>query len=157
MSITKQAFGKMPDGTPIDLYTLTNTNGLEVKITNYGGVIVSIITPDQHGQLGDVVLGFDTLEQYIEQSPFFGCIIGRYVNRIAKAKFILDGIEYALAQNDGENHLHGGIKGFDKQVWDAIAVKNDDGVGVKLSYLSPDGEENRLVKIVYGNIKVFNS
>ncbi|MBN1219594.1 MAG: galactose mutarotase [Anaerolineae bacterium] len=142
MNITKQTFGKMPDGTLVDLYTLANANGLEVKITNYGGVIVSIVTPDQHGQLGDIVLGFDTLEQYLKQSPFFGCITGRYANRIAKGKFSLDGVEYALAQNDGENHLHGGVKGFDKQVWGAIEVKNDDGFGVKLSYLSPDGEEH---------------
>lgn len=142
MNISKQPFGKMPDGSAVNLYTLTNDNGMEVKITNYGGTIVSLVVPDQHGHLDDIVLGFDTLEEYLEKSPFFGCVAGRYANRIGQAKFILNGVEYALAKNDGDNHLHGGTVGFDKKVWAAEEVSGDDGVGLKLSYLSPDGEEN---------------
>jgi aldose 1-epimerase len=142
MNISKQPFGNMPDGSAVDLYTLTNDNGLEVKITNYGGTIVSLVAPDQHGHLDDIVLGFDTLEAYLEKSPFFGCITGRFANRIAQAKFTLNGVEYALAQNDGDNHLHGGNQGFDKKLWAAEEIRSDEGVGLKLSYTSPDGEEN---------------
>jgi len=142
MNITKQPFGTMPDGTPVDLYTLTNDNGMEVKITNYGGAVVSLVVPDQHGHLDDIVLGFATLAEYLEKSPYFGCITGRYANRIAQGKFTLNGVKYTLAQNDGNNHLHGGSKGFDKMVWAATEVPNGDGVGLQLSYTSPDGEEN---------------
>jgi aldose 1-epimerase len=142
MNISKQPFGNMPDGSAVDLYTLTNDNGLEVKITNYGGTIVSLVAPDQHGHLDDIVLGFDTLEAYLEKSPFFGCITGRFANRIAQAKFTLNGVEYALAQNDGDNHLHGGNQGFDKKLWAAEEIRSDEGVGLKLSYTSPDGQEN---------------
>jgi aldose 1-epimerase len=153
MNVTKQAFGKMPDGTPVDLYTLTNANGLEAKITSYGGAVVSLLAPDQSGKLDDVVLGLETLEEYIEKSPYFGCITGRYANRIAQGKFTLNGVEYTLVQNDGENHLHGGLKGFDKVVWAAQEISSDDGVGLKLTYLSKDGEEgypgNLSVEVVY--------
>jgi aldose 1-epimerase len=142
MNITQQPFGKMPDGTVVSLYTLTNDKGMQVTITNYGGAIVSLVTPDQHGRLNDVVLGLDTLADYLERSPYFGCITGRYANRIAHAKFTLDGVEYKLAQNDGNNHLHGGKKGFDKMVWAAQEIRSDEGVGLNLSYISPDGEEN---------------
>jgi aldose 1-epimerase len=153
MGIKKQSFGNMVDGTPVDLYTLTNANGVEARISNYGGTVVSLMVPDRNGAFEDVVLGFDTLEEYVEKSLYFGCIVGRYANRIAKGRFTLDGVEYTLAQNDGENHLHGGIKGFDKVVWEAKAVKGDEAVGLELTYLSKDGEEgypgNLSVKVVY--------
>ena len=142
MNVTKKAFGKMADGTPVDLYTLTNDNGLQAKITTYGGAVVSLLVPDRDGKLDDVVLGLETLEEYVKKSPFFGCIAGRYANRIAKGKFTLNGVAYTLAQNDGPNHLHGGVKGFDKAVWAAQAKSSDDGAGLELTYLSRDGEEN---------------
>jgi len=149
----KHAFGKTADGTPVELYTLTNANGLEAKITNYGGIVVSLLVPDRDGKPGDVVLGYETLEEYIENNPYFGTLVGRYGNRIARGKFTLEGIEYTLAQNDGENHLHGGPKGFDKVVWKADAVRSKKSVGLKLTYLSKDGEEgypgNLSVTVVY--------
>lgn len=141
MEINKQPFGELAGGTPVDLYTLRNDNGLEVNITNYGGIIVSMLAPDRAGNLGDVVLGFDTLEGYLGGSPYFGCIVGRYANRIARGKFTLNGVEYALAQNNGENHLHGGLNGFDKVAWAATQVSAEGQVGVRLTYRSPDGEE----------------
>ena len=153
MNVARQAFGKMADGTPVDLYTLTNANGVEVKISNYGGIVVSLMVPDRNGTFEDVVLGFDTLQDYVEKSPYFGSIVGRYANRIAHGRFTLDGVEYTLAQNDGQNHLHGGIQGFDKVVWNARPVERDDAVGLELAYLSEDGEEgypgNMSVKVVY--------
>jgi aldose 1-epimerase len=141
MEIKKESFGQTADGTPVHLYTLTNDRGLEVKITNYGGIIVSVITPDRAGKPGDVTLGFDTLAEYVEKSPYFGCITGRFANRIAQGKFTLNGVEYTLPQNNGPNSLHGGLKGFDKVVWSAVDFENDRGVGLTLTYLSPDGEE----------------
>jgi aldose 1-epimerase len=153
MNVTQQVFGKTPDGTPVDLYTLTNAHGLEAKITTYGGAVVSLLVPDQKGQLDDVALGLETLAEYIEKSPYWGCITGRYANRIAGGKFTLNDVEYTLAQNNGENHLHGGLKGFDKVVWAAEEISSDDGVGLKLTYLSKDGEEgypgNLSVEVVY--------
>jgi aldose 1-epimerase len=139
--IDKQEFGKTSDGTRIDLYTLTNASGMEAKIMTYGGIVVSLKTPDRNGKLDDVVLGFDALDGYLTRNRYFGCITGRYANRIAKGKFTLDGREYTLAQNNGENHLHGGLKGFDKVVWKAREVKAKDEVGVELTYTSKDGEE----------------
>jgi aldose 1-epimerase len=141
MDIRKEHFGRTPDGTAVDLYTLTNESGMTVKITNYGGIVTSIVTLDQSGSPGDVVLGFDALEDYLEESPYFGAIVGRYGNRIAKGKFTLDGQEYTLATNNGPNHLHGGVKGFDKVVWEAEEVRVEGGVGLRLTYTSPDGEE----------------
>ncbi len=141
MSIKKQPFGKTEEGVLVNLYTFTNEKGMEVKITNYGGIVVSIRVPDRDGKLGDVVLGYDSLDGYLEKSPYFGALIGRYGNRIAYGKFTLDGIEYSLAQNNGENHLHGGLKGYDKVVWQAEEVKSGSTVGLKLNYLSNDGEE----------------
>jgi aldose 1-epimerase len=141
MSIIKSDFGKTKEGQPVDLYTLTNTNGMTGKITNYGGIVTSLLVQDKNSQLDDVVLGFDSLDKYLEGHPYFGAVVGRYGNRIAKGKFTLNGIEYQLATNNGENHLHGGIKGFDKVVWNAEIVKKENQVGVKLSYLSKDGEE----------------
>jgi aldose 1-epimerase len=151
--IAKAPFGKTSDGAPVDIYTLTNSNGIEARITNYGGIVVSLKVPDRDGKLDDVVLGYDTVEEYLKASPYFGALIGRYGNRIAKGRFTLDGKEYTLATNNDENHLHGGLKGFDKVVWTARAMIADRGPGLTLSYLSPDGEEgypgNLSVKVVY--------
>jgi len=137
----------------VDLYTLRNAKGVEARITNYGGIVVSLKVPDKQGTLGDVVLGYDTLAEYIKESPYFGCLVGRYGNRIAKGKFTLDGKEYQLAVNNGPNHLHGGIKGFDKVVWEARPIQNQPEPSLELNYLSQDGEEgfpgNLQVKAVY--------
>jgi aldose 1-epimerase len=141
MHIKQEPFGQTTAGAPVDLYTLTNDRGLEVKITNYGGIIVSLQTPDQAGKPGNVTLGFDSLAGYLRKSPYFGCIVGRFANRIAGGRFTLAGVEYTLAQNDGPNSLHGGLKGFDKVVWEAEVFERETGVGLTLKYLSPDGEE----------------
>jgi aldose 1-epimerase len=117
--IVKTDFGKTKEGEAVDLYTLTNKNGLVAKITNYGGIVTELHVPDTHGTMGDIVLGYKTVEEYIKGSPYFGALIGRFGNRIAKGKFTLEGKEYSLATNNGPNHLHGGIKGFDKVVWKA--------------------------------------
>ena len=140
MNVTKAEFGKMPDGKVADLYTLTNGT-MTVKVTNYGGIITSILTPDRTGKTADVALGFDEFSGYLGSHPFFGAIAGRYANRIAKGKFTLNGKEYTLAVNNGVNHLHGGKVGFDKKLWKAEPVKGKDSVGVKLTYVSPDMEE----------------
>jgi aldose 1-epimerase len=139
--ITKALFGKTPDGQSVDIFTLTNKRGIEVKITNYGGIITSLKVPDRNGKVDDIVLGFDNLDGYLKGSPYFGALIGRYGNRIAKGRFTLNGHEYKLAVNNGENHLHGGIKGFDKVVWTAQPARIRDGVALKLTYISKDGEE----------------
>jgi aldose 1-epimerase len=141
MSIKKQAFGKTKDGKNVDLYTLTNTNGLNAKIMTYGGIVTSLQVPDRNGNFADIVLGCDSLDEYIKGSPYFGALIGRFGNRIAKGKFTLDGVEYTLATNNGPNHLHGGIKGFDKVVWDAKSMQTKEGPALKLTYRSRDGEE----------------
>jgi len=140
MKITKEKFG-MLDSTEVYLYTLENNNGMQVKITNYGGIVTSILAPDKDGKLADVVLGFDDLQSYIDGHPYFGCIVGRYGNRIANGKFSIDGEEYTLAQNNDINHLHGGIIGFDKVVWKAKERTGSDTASLKLRYLSKDGEE----------------
>lgn len=140
-AIDHRPFGTTPDGVPVNVYTLTNAHGMEVRVTNYGGTVVSIKTPDRHGQLGDVVLGFDTFDGYLHNTPYFGATVGRYGNRIAKGRFALDGVTYKLAQNDGDNHLHGGLRGFDKVVWTAKTVDTVDGPALELGYLSKDGEE----------------
>lgn len=152
-TLAKQLFGKTADGTAVDLYTLSNEKGMEAKITNYGGIVVSLKTPDRNGKAGDVVLGYDSLDGYLKSSPYFGAIVGRYGNRIAKGQFTLDGTTYKLAKNNGENHLHGGIKGFDKVVWEAKEVPNGNSAGLQLTYLSKDGEEgypgNLSVTVLY--------
>ena len=152
-TVKQAAFGKMPDGTPVYLYTLENTQGTEVKITNYGGIVVSILVPDKNGKIGDVVLGFDRLEDYLKGHPYFGAIVGRYGNRIAKGQFALGGETYTLATNNNQNHLHGGLKGFDKAVWKGEPLTSGEDVGLKLTYLSKDGEEgypgNLNVTVVY--------
>ncbi len=139
--IAKQPFGVTKDGTPVDLYTLRNSKGAEARICNYGGIVVSLKVPDRKGQLGDVVLGYDDLAGYLKETPYFGALIGRYGNRIAKGKFTLNGKQYSLATNNGPNALHGGIKGFDKVVWQARPFRGPLGQALELRYLSKDGEE----------------
>jgi galactose mutarotase-like enzyme len=141
MGIKKMVFGKSADGKPVHLYTLTNAAGMEVKITNYGATIVSLAVPDRDGKPADVVLGYDRLADYIAGKYYFGCIAGRYANRIAGGRFVLNGTEYRLSINDGENHLHGGRRGFDKMVWQAREFEDSAGMGVRFAYLSPDGEQ----------------
>jgi aldose 1-epimerase len=139
--LTVGPFDRTPDGQVVDLVTLRNSHGIELRLMTYGGTILSLRTPDRDGQIDDIVLGFDTLAPYIDKSPYFGAIIGRYGNRIAKGRFTLDGTSYTLATNNGPNHLHGGTVGWDKRVWKADPFQNGQAVGVKLSYVSPDGEE----------------
>ena len=134
--VTKDSFGKMPDGTPVEVYTLAGDN-IEARITTYGGRIVSLRTPDRSKHMDDVVLGFDSVDGYLTDEPFFGALIGRYGNRIAKGHFTLDGKTYTLPTNDGPNTLHGGPQGFDKRIWTAKPIEN----GVQLTYVSKDGEE----------------
>jgi aldose 1-epimerase len=124
-----------------DVFVLRNRAGMEARIAAYGGTVMSLMVPDARGNLGDVVLGHDRVEDYLDKSPYFGCLIGRYGNRIAKARFTLDGKEYRLAANNGENSLHGGVKGFDKVVWTGRLAQSDLGPAIDLTYTSPDGEE----------------
>jgi aldose 1-epimerase len=152
--ITKTSFGKTGLGENIDLYTLRNIHGVEAKITNYGGIVVSLKVPDRNGKFDDVVLGFKDLADYLKPGPYFGALIGRYGNRIAKGRFTLNGVEYKLAVNNGENHLHGGIKGFDKVIWAGNKLMGKaEGPALVLDYISNDGEEgypgNLNVRVVY--------
>ena len=152
-SVKKEEFGKA-DGQSVALYTLTNRNGAEARITTYGGIVVSLKVPDRTGKIEDIVLGYDTLDDYLKgNSAYFGALIGRYGNRIGKGRFTLEGVEYKLAVNNGENHLHGGIKGFDKVVWNATSPKVKDGASLTLTYLSRGGEEgypgNLAVTVTY--------
>ena len=134
-------FGTMPDGTPVSLYTIQSPSGMKMTVTTYGATIVSLTAPDRDGVQEDVVLGFDTLEEYLAESPYFGAIVGRYGNRIANGSFTLNGETVTLAKNNGENHLHGGIKGFDKVVWEASPFSMGSEHGLVMTYTSPDGEE----------------
>ena len=138
MSITKTLFGRMPSGDEVDLYTLTNDQGVEASIITYGGAITSFKVPDRNGVFGDIVLGYETLDDYVRNPRYFGALIGRHANRIGMGKFSLNGVEFQLPQNNGVNHLHGGFKGFDKRVW----IASDDGIVLRLIYLSKDGEES---------------
>lgn len=140
-TISKAAFGTLPDGTSVDLYTMVNANGMEVRATNYGGIITSLLVPDGSGKVSDVVLGMSSFEGYMKNSPYFGAIIGRYGNRIGKARFKIDDQTVKLPANDGPNTLHGGVKGFDKVVWQAEPFEKEDSVGVIFTYTSKDGEE----------------
>ncbi len=140
MKIESSDYGTF-NGEKVLLYSLENKNGLKVHITNYGGIITSIIVPDREGNFEDIVLGFDSLSGYLNEHPYFGCIVGRYGNRIAHGEFMLDGKSYTLARNNGENHLHGGISGFDKKLWKSESFKTENGLGVILKYTSPDMEE----------------
>ncbi len=153
VTIETAPFGKLDDGTAIDLNTLTNANGLIVKITNYGGIITSIIAPDHEGNPAEITLGFDSLQPYLDGTPYFGALIGRYGNRIAQGTFSLDDETYALATNNGENHLHGGVQGFDKVVWQAQPLPSDSSASLQLTYRSLDMEEgypgNLDVTVVY--------
>lgn len=142
MTSERLSFGTLPDGREAHLFVFKNANGTTLKFTNYGCLVTELHTKDRHGKLGNVVLGFDNLPRYLQGHPFFGVVAGRYANRIAKGKFTLDGKEYTLAVNNGVNHLHGGIVGFDKKLWSAGEVRlSDDGISLDLSYTSPDGEE----------------
>ncbi|HEX8139109.1 MAG TPA: aldose epimerase family protein [Pyrinomonadaceae bacterium] len=138
-SVKREPFGKTAAGETVELFTLRNSHGTEARIMTYGGIVVSLKVADRRGRMEDVVLGYDTLEGYLKDNgPYMGALVGRYANRIAKGRFSLNGTEYKLAQNNGENHLHGGIRGFDKVVWKGTALR---GRGVRLTYLSKDGEE----------------
>ncbi|HEX8119610.1 MAG TPA: aldose epimerase family protein, partial [Pyrinomonadaceae bacterium] len=139
--IEKRPFGQLADGTSIGIYTLTNRGGMRAEITNYGGAVVTLTAPDARGRMADVVLGYDSPASYEADTFYVGSIIGRYANRIAGGRFSLGGVEYRLAQNNGPNHLHGGVRGFNKVVWRARELRRKGGVGLKLSYLSRDGEE----------------
>lgn len=151
MTVARKAFGEMPDGEKVSLFVLTNANGLQVSLLDYGATVKEILTPDRNGKFANVSLGFSKLSDYREKSPYFGCIAGRYANRIAGGKFSLDGKEYQLATNNGPNHLHGGERGFDKIVWNA-KIK-EVGTGVVFTMRSPDGDEgypgNLLSKVTY--------
>lgn len=143
MSIEKEPFGTTPDGQNVDMYTLKNSSGVTAKIITYGGIVVSLTVPDRNGEMADILLGHDTLKGYLNRdtNPYFGALIGRYGNRIGKGKFTLDGNEYTLAANNGENHLHGGLDGFDRRVWKADAFTTEDTAVLKLHYVSADMEE----------------
>jgi aldose 1-epimerase len=140
-SVTKQEFGKTAKGEAVDLYVLKNKNGVEAAITTYGGIVAWLKTADKQGLLANIALGFYNLDGYLKEPPYFGALIGRYGNRIAKGKFTLDGKQYTLAKNNGENSLHGGIRGFDKQLWTAEPKSTPDSQGLLLKYTSKDGEE----------------
>ncbi len=135
------AYGKLADQTPINQVTLTNSNGVSVDVINYGGIITRIETPDSNGNMGNIVLGLDNLEGYTNATTYFGAIIGRFGNRIANGKFNLNGTDYQLATNDGDNHLHGGVQGFDKKVWTMVPFSTENSAGVTLSLVSPDGDQ----------------
>ena len=151
--IEKSFFGTTPEGDSAMLYTLKNEKDITVTITNYGGIITGIHTPDKNGKITNITLGFDNLEQYLEGHPYFGAIVGRYGNRIANAQFSLDGESYQLAVNNGNNTLHGGLKGFDKKLWSPEVIGFDERSALKLTYMSPDGEEgypgNLMVTVTY--------
>ncbi len=151
--MSERLYGDTPEGMPVTEYTLSNIQGIEMKVINYGCTITSLIVPDRAGRIDDIVLGFDSLNGYMASTHYFGCIIGRFANRIADASFVLDGHKYSLAKNLNHHHLHGGNKGFDKVVWQSRGIENEEGVGVEFQYLSPDGEEgypgNLSVHILY--------
>ena len=153
MEVKKSIWGKLNDGRIVHIFELENKNGMRIRIGEYGGIVTNLFAPDKNGKFDDIVLGYDNLQNYIKNSPYFGAIVGRYANRINRGIFYIDGKKYQLSINDGKNHLHGGKKGFDKVLWKGKSFENDDGVGVELSYLSKDGEEgypgNLKVKVIY--------
>src|SRR4051812_38510927 len=140
-TVTVAPFGRMPDGKAVEVYTLTNVRGMEVRAITYGAIIQAIRVPDRDGRLDDITLGYDSLPGYLTASPYFGAVVGRYANRIARGQFTLGGQTYRLAANNGPNHLHGGLKGFDKVVWEAKSFQRGDTVGVEFQHTSPDGDE----------------
>ena len=139
--VSRSPFGTLPDGRAVESFMLTNAHGLEVRVMTYGAIITHIVTPDKNGRRADVVLGFDSLAGYLAGSPYFGAVVGRYANLIARGRFSLDGVTYTLARNNGPNSLHGGVRGFDKVIWQAEPFENDSASGVTLRYTSADGEE----------------
>ena len=147
------AYGNLPDGKAVSEFTLVNSQGMTMKVINYGGIVTSLTAPDRNGELADVVLGYDSLAQYVANNPYFGCLVGRYGNRIANGKFSLEGKEYSLAQNNDGNHLHGGNKGFDKVFWNIEEFASSEGPALRLTYRSPDMEEgypgNLDVEVIY--------
>ena len=152
-TVTTAYYGKTKDGESVNIHTLKNQSGMEMSVIDYGAIIVSVRVPDQKGQCGDVVLGFDKLSGYEAGSPYFGALVGRYGNRIAKGKFMLDGTTYALATNNGPNALHGGLKGFDKVVWHAKVAKTAAGPALEFTHVSKDGDQGYpgtlTMKVVY--------
>ncbi len=149
MKIAKEKFG-VANGQDVHLFTIENDNGYIMKVTNYGGIVTSFLAPDKQGNKDDVVLGFDKLDDYLKEHPYFGALVGRYANRIAKGQFAINNQTYELAVNNGPNHLHGGISGFDKKVWEAREINSNDMAGIKLFYLSKDMEEG-----YPGNLEVY--
>jgi aldose 1-epimerase len=149
----RESFGQTRDGEAVDIYTLKNRRGAEARVTTYGGAVVSLKVPDRAGRVEDVVLGFDDIEGYLKTTTYIGSLVGRYANRIARGRFTLNGTEYKLATNNGENHLHGGVRGFDKVIWKARPLAARGGQALELTYLSKDGEEgypgNLNVRVVY--------
>jgi len=139
--VVKDTFGTLPDGKIVYRFTLKNDNGVEMQVINYGGIITSLKTPDKNGSVEDIVLGYDSLSGYLKSSPYFGALIGRYGNRIAKGKFKIDGTEYTIAGNNNGQHLHGGLKGFDKVYWEIEPLESSEGPALKLTYQSKDTEE----------------
>jgi aldose 1-epimerase len=139
--VARDAFGRAADGTAVEMFTLTNARGMEVRAISYGAIITSIRVPDRNGAVDDVVLGFDHIDGYLRTHPYFGAVVGRYGNRIARGRFTLDGKTYQLATNNGPNHLHGGVKGFDKAVWSGETIERDGGIGVAFTHTSADGDE----------------
>lgn len=152
-TIKSSVFGQLENGRQVVRYTLSNVQGMEVDILDYGGIITRWTAPDRDGNYRDVVLGFETLEPYLERHPYFGALVGRFANRIAKGKFTLEGKEYSLATNNGPNHLHGGEYGFDRRIWQAEPLAHPDSLQLQLDYLSPDGEEgfpgNLNTRVIY--------
>lgn len=140
-TISQTGFGHLPDGREVTQFTLRNRQGMEVRLIDYGGIITHILVPDRDGKLVDVVLGYDSLAPYLADSPYFGALIGRFGNRMAGGCFKLEGREYQLDQNDGDNHLHGGVEGFDKKLWQAEPFEGPEGIGVALTLVSPDGDQ----------------
>jgi aldose 1-epimerase len=151
--ISRSPFGQLEDGSPVDIFSLRNSKGAEARICNYGGIVVSLKVPDREGRISDVALGYDDLGGYLKKNPYFGAIVGRYANRIGGAKFSLNGKEYTLAANNGTNSLHGGLKGFDKALWEPRILATPAGPALELSYVSKNGEEgfpgNLTVRAVY--------
>lgn len=153
LTVHKTAYGKTPDGKLVDAYTMRNRNHVAVQVITWGATVTNFGSPDKDGKFADIVLGFDSLPGYLNNTPYFGVVVGRYGNRIARGKFTLNGKTYTLAINNAPNHLHGGIKGFDKVLWTGEPVQTDTAVGVTLTYVSPDGEEGYpgtlLAKVTY--------
>jgi len=153
MKISTENFVTLPNGEQTKLFTLSNNNGITIKISNYGGTVISLCTPDRNGTMADIVLGFQNPDEWIENAPYFNCIIGRTCNRIGGAKFNLDGIDYQVSANIGQNQLHGGFEGFHKKIWSASVIENEGSVGVLLKYMSHDLEEgfpgNMFVSCIY--------